>query len=98
MRDIENKTEGELMTQEQFEDQINNGLNLLVFDAVRKYKSVVRAYKRGHITKYGFLIPRRPFNNRKRTRGRALNEKKKRIYAQLKDYERRHGEPYHRGL
>ena len=56
MRDIENKTEGELMTQEQFEDQINNGLNLLVFDAVRKYKSVVRAYKRGHITKYGCKI------------------------------------------
>lgn len=90
--------EGTPMPQKDFEKYLLNSIHLLSFEGVRKYKSVKRAIKRGHVTRYGFLIPTRPFNNRKPTRGRKLNEEKKRVYAQMKDYERRHGQPYTGGL
>lgn len=38
--------------------------DLIIFDAVSKYKSVVRAIRRGDVTKYGTIAPKRPFNNR----------------------------------
>lgn len=53
---------------------------------VRKFKSVNRAYKRGHIAIDGTIYPSRPFNNRTPEKGtRPLNELKKKIYAKLKD-------------
>lgn len=54
------------------------------FDCVRKFKSVKRAIRRGRMTITGVIAPRRPFNNRKPTRGRAANELKKSIYGRLK--------------
>lgn len=90
--------EGTPQTLEEFKDYILNSKNLINFSGVRKYKSVNRAIKRGHVTRYGMLIPSRPFNNRKPTRGRKLNEAKKRIYSQLKDYERKYGHPYTAGF
>lgn len=63
-------------------------LYLRAFDGVRKYKSVRRAIKRGHVSLDGYLYPNRPFNNRantsKRVHSRAFNERKKLIYEQLK--------------
>lgn len=75
--------EGELMSQEEFEKHIGVG-QLRVFDAVRRFKSVKRAMRRGHISALGEIYPRRPFNNRKPTRGRKFNEDRKDIYEQIK--------------
>ena len=94
----EGVTESTPQTQEEFENYLLNSINLVVFEGVRKFKSVQRAIRRGHVTRYGIIIPRRPFNNRKPTRGRRFNEEKKRIFNSLKDYERRHGYPYSEGL
>ena len=54
------------------------------FDAVKKFKSIRRAFRRGHISPYGVIYPKRPFSNKKPTKGRAMNELKKKIYGQLK--------------
>ena len=59
--------------------------DLIIFDAVSKYKSVAR----GDVTKYGTIAPKRPFNNRANTSGKAgvnsrtMNEYKKNIYGRL---------------
>lgn len=34
--------------------------DLIIFDAVSKYKSVVRAIRRGDVTKYGTITPKDP--------------------------------------
>lgn len=75
--------ERELMTQEEFEKYIGVG-RLRVFDAVRRFRSVRRAMRRGHISPLGEVYPRRPFNNRKPTPGRKFNEDRKDIYEQIK--------------
>lgn len=60
-------------------------LKLIVFEAVAKYKSVNRAFRRGHVSPYGQIYPRRPFNNRTPRKGtRPINELKKMIYGQLR--------------
>ena len=38
---------------------------------------------RGHVSPHGVVYPSRPFNNRKPTLGRKINEDKKGIYAEL---------------
>lgn len=66
---------------------INEGMpiNLKVFDGVHKYKSVRRAIRKGYVTPWGTVAPRRPFNNRSRKKGtRPLEIEKERIYEQLK--------------
>lgn len=63
--------------------------DLIIFDAVSKYKSVARAIRRGDVVKYGTIAPKRPFNNRANTsrragvNSRATNEYKKNIYGRL---------------
>ena len=63
--------------------------DLKIFEAVSKYKSVAIAMRRGDVTKYGTLVPKRPFNNRANTSNRKLvhsrvmNEYKKSIYGRL---------------
>jgi hypothetical protein len=49
-------------------------LNLILFAGVGKYKSINRAYKRGHVTSLGLLIPKH--KNQKKSLGhvRALND------------------------
>ena len=54
------------------------------FEAVKRFKSVRRAFRRGLISPYGEIYPKRPFSNKKPTRGRAMNELKKKIYGELK--------------
>lgn len=61
----------------------NNILHLRTFEAVGRFKSVRRAIKRGHVSIDGTIYPRRPFNNAKHGKD-SLNNKKKRIYEQLK--------------
>jgi hypothetical protein len=63
--------------------------SLMTFDAVSKYKSVARAMRRGDVTKFGIMTPKRPFNNRANTsrrkgvHSRVMNEYKKSIYGRL---------------
>lgn len=60
-------------------------LTLLRFDAVSKFRSVKRAFRRGHISVYGVIYPNRPFNNRtSKKNSRPYNELKKKIYGQLR--------------
>jgi hypothetical protein len=59
-------------------------LYLGTYEAVNKFRSVRRAQRRGLVTPYGTIAPRRPFNNRKRTLGREFQVKKENIYEQIK--------------
>lgn len=59
-------------------------LYLTSYFAVREFKSIRRAIRRGLVTPYGTMAPRRPFNNRKRTLGRKFQIDKERIYAEIK--------------
>ena len=101
MKDLEeNKVQRELMSEEEFKEYIYNRimpLHLATYEAVRKYKSVRRAIRRGDVTSEGIIMPSRPFNNRKSSckRGkhsRQMNEEKKRVYASIKDYRRRYAD------
>lgn len=92
------KIERDLMSQEEFEDYISKGiivLHLITYDGVHRFKSIRRAMRRGHVTTEGIVMPRRPFNNRANTskrkgvHSRRTNELKKKIYGQLRQYQRR---------
>lgn len=85
-----------LMGEEEFKNYISSGvdladrLNLISYEATSRFKSVRRAIKRGHVSIYGSVYPRRPFNNRantssrKNTHSRVFNERKKLIYDEFK--------------
>ena len=101
MKDLEeNKVQRELMSEEEFNEYIHNRimpLHLATYEAVRKYKSIRRAIRRGCVTSEGIIMPSRPFNNRGNSckRGkhsRQMNEEKKRVYASIKDYRRRYAD------
>ena len=60
-------------------------INLKVFDGVSKFKSIRRAMRKGLVTPWGRIAPKRPFNNRSRKKGtRPLEVEKEKIYGQLK--------------
>nr|UVM91994.1 MAG: hypothetical protein [Bacteriophage sp.] len=90
-----------LMGEEEFKDYLednrvdivkdfyeDNILHLRTHEAVKRFKSVRRAIRRGHISLDGVIYPKRPFNNVKYKKG-SLNDKKKRIYEQLKHRQRK---------
>lgn len=90
-----------LMGEEEFKDYLkdnrvdivkdfyeDNILHLRTYEAVKRFKSVRRAIKRGHISLDGVIYPKRPFNNAKHKKG-SLNDEKKRIYEQLKQFKHR---------
>ena len=85
-------TNEELMDQKEFEEYLKNSLNLCNFSGVSKFKSIARAYRKGYISRWGDVYPKRPFNNRGNTskrkgkHSRVINEKKKAIYVQLSRY------------
>ena len=90
--------ERDLVSQEEFEDYGSKGiiaLHLITYDGVHRFKSIRRAMRRGHVTTEGIIMPIRPFNNRANTskrkgvHSRSTNELKKKIYGQLKQYQRR---------
>ena len=57
-----------------------NILHLRNFEAVKRFRSIRRAIRRGHISIFGDIYPNRPFNNR----ATKFNEQRKRIYGELK--------------
>lgn len=70
-------------------DDFNEGiLHLRSFEGVKKFKSIRRAIRRGNVSIYGEIYPKRPFNNKKNTckrkghHSRTMNEIKKQIYEQ----------------
>lgn len=79
----EEKIERPVMTEDEFKEYIKAGA-LRIFEASRRFRSVKRAMRRGHVSPIGEIYPDRPFNNRKPTLGRSFNEKKKLIYGRLK--------------
>ena len=93
----EQKTiERPLMSEEEFKDYMKNNrvdvvgdfyergiLHLRTYEAVRRFKSVRRAIRKGYVSLDGFIYPKRPFNNAKHGKN-CLNDRKKKIYEQLK--------------
>lgn len=63
------------------EDFENGILHLRNFDAVRKFKSVRRAIKKGRCSVFGDIYPKRPFKNCKTVRG-SITWMKRRLYEQ----------------
>lgn len=86
---MEEKREQQQKVKENFATKFvqNNEIPVyLGYQAVSKYRSIRRAIKRGKVDLYtGIVFPRRPFNNRKSSLGRAHNDLKKRIYEQYKE-------------
>lgn len=72
-----------LMNQEEFEKYLSNSLFLKTFEATKKFKSVRRAIRKGLVSPDGVIYPRRPFNNAKHKK-KGINDRKKKIYEQLK--------------
>lgn len=66
-----------------FEDFEVGIIHLRNFTGVSKFKSIRRAMRRGLVSLFGDIYPRRPFNNRKQRAG-SLELKKKRIYEAFK--------------
>lgn len=65
-------------------------INLKVFDGVSRFKSIRRAMRRGLVTLWGRVAPKRPFNNRSRIKGtRPMEEWKERLYGQLRSRDTR---------
>ena len=53
------------ISEKEFESHIRNTLNLQYFECTKRFKSVGRAFRSGHITNFGFILPNRPYNNKK---------------------------------
>ena len=74
----------EKKTKEPQYNEPNMMLHLAIYSTVGKYKSIRRAIKKWYVTSWGEEVPKRPFNNRKRTFGRELQITKEKIYGELK--------------
>ena len=60
-------------------EQFDKGvLSLVSYQGVKRFKSIRRAIRRGHVSIYGEIYPKRPFKNTKN------NKLKRNIYAQLR--------------
>ncbi len=96
MEEQDKLVEGKPMQQDEFEAKLHEMaeanrikmaedfekgvLFLRGFAAVSKYKSVRRAIRRGHVSIWGDIYPRRPYNNRKLNPQRKLLRE---IYGQI---------------
>lgn len=59
-------------------------LHLATYEAVSKFKSIRRAIRRGHVSPYGDIYPKRSFGNANTKENRI----KRQIYEQLKNSRR----------
>lgn len=59
---------------------------------INKHRSVWRAMRRGNVSVDGSVFPRRPYNNRKPTKGRKQQIIARNIYEQFTAYIRREKE------
>ena len=57
-------------------------LHLRDYNGVRKFKSIRRAIRRGHVSIFGEVYPKRPFKNIKSKKGN-ITYMKKRLYEQF---------------
>ena len=71
------------ISEKEFESHIRNTLNLQYFECTKRFKSIGRAFRRGHITNFGFILPNRPYNNKKHTEGRKDSVEKKRLWQKI---------------
>lgn len=67
--------------QQAVEDFEKGILHLIDYSGVKKFKSIRRAIRRGHVSIFGTVYPKRPFKNTKSKKG-TLNYIKKRLYEQ----------------
>lgn len=71
------------------EEKRDNGgdlglLQLIDYSGVKRFKSIRRAIRRGHVSVHGSIYPNRPFKNVSTKDGRhSITKLKKSIYAQL---------------
>lgn len=76
--------------QQLLEDFDKGILHLRNYSGVQRFKSIRRAIRRGHISIFGDIYPKRPFNNKANTckrkghHSRSMNELKKKIYGEYK--------------
>lgn len=68
--------------QKVFDDFEHGILHLRDYSGVKKFKSIRRAIRRGHVSIYGDVYPKRPFNNKKRGPG-SITYTKRRLYEQF---------------
>ena len=59
-------------------------LHLVTYEAVKKFKSVRRAIRKGYVSPFGVIYPKRPFGNTNTKENRI----KRQIYEQLKNSRR----------
>lgn len=65
-------------------EDFNKGvIYLRNFSGVRMFKSIRRAIRRGHVSIFGDIYPKRPFNNRKRNKRGDITYERRRAYEQL---------------
>lgn len=65
-------------------EDFNKGvIYLRNFSGVRMFKSIRRVIRRGHVSIFGDIYPRRPFNNRKRNKRGDITYERRRTYEQL---------------
>lgn len=58
-------------------------IHLKDYNGIRKFSSIRRAIRRGHVSLFGDIYPRRPFNNRKRNKKGDVTYERRKIYGQL---------------
>lgn len=65
-------------------EDFNKGvIYLRNFSGVRMFKFIRRAIRRGHVSVFGDIYPKRPFNNRKRNKRGDITYERRRTYEQL---------------
>lgn len=75
--------EAALANQQQVIEDFKKGiLHLRDYSGVKKFKSIRRAIRRGHVSIFGDVYPKRPFNNKKRGPG-SITYEKRRLYEQF---------------
>ena len=85
---METSKEVPVISIEEFKKDLKN--RLTTFEAVKRFKSINRAIKRGLVSPFGELYPKKPFNNRKNTcrrknaDSRETNTLKTKIYGEIK--------------
>lgn len=76
------KEVAEANKQQLYDDFSKGILHLRDYSGVNKFKSIRRAIRRGHISIFGEIYPKRPFKNISRSKG-SVTYNKKRAYEQL---------------
>lgn len=98
MENLEEKKQIEPISEEEFKKQIHEAaianqqkvfedfskgiLHLRDYSGVKKFKSIRRAIRKGYVSIYGDVYPKRPFKNIKAKKG-SVTYMRKRLYEQF---------------